>query len=149
MTWGTLAPLKSNQHKNLHMLYDCLQDFEATSLVFGCSWVRFLSLANVLSLRLALESFLWSFSSYGFKFWFWFGLMLNIRVNNFSVMLGLSYRFLGITSTFLGVNMSCSRTQHGDPSGARTPHLWIRSPRCLHRYKCVGSDVNRVLFNLG
>ena len=29
---------------------------------------------------------------------------------------------------FLGVNMSCSRTQHGDPSGARTPDLWIRSP---------------------
>ena len=22
--------------------------------------------------------------------------------------------------------MSCSRTQHGDPSGARTPNLWIR-----------------------
>ena len=34
---------------------------------------------------------------------------------------------MGITSTFLGVNMSCSRTQHGDPSGARTPDLWIRT----------------------
>ena len=31
---------------------------------------------------------------------FWFGLMLNIPVNNFSVMLGWSHRFLGITSTF-------------------------------------------------
>ena len=31
--------------------------------------------------------------------WFWFGLMLNVPVNNFSVMLGLSHRFLGITST--------------------------------------------------
>ena len=27
--------------------------------------------------------------------------------------------------------MSCSRTQHGDPSGARIPDLWIRSPRCV------------------
>ena len=51
---------------------------------------------------------------------FWFGLMLNVPVNNFSVMLGRSHRFMGITSTFWGVNMSCSRTQHGDPSGART-----------------------------
>ena len=31
--------------------------------------------------------------------WFWFGLMLNVQVNNFSVMLGRSHRFLGITST--------------------------------------------------
>ena len=52
----------------------------------------------------------------------WFGLLLNVLVNNFSVMLGRCHRFLGIiTSTFWGVNMSCSRTQHGgDPSGART-----------------------------
>ena len=61
-----------------------------------------------------------------FFFWGGGGLMLNVPVNNFSVMLGLSHRFLGITSTFFffggggGVNMSCSRTQHGDPSGART-----------------------------
>ena len=54
----------------------------------------------------------------------WFGLMLNVPGNNFSVMLGWSHRFLGITSTFSlgggggGVNMSCSRTQHGDPSEA-------------------------------
>ena len=34
---------------------------------------------------------------------FWFGLMLNIPVNNFSVMLGRSHRFLGITSTFGGL----------------------------------------------
>ena len=63
-------------------------------------------------------------------------LKLNVPVNNFSVMLGRSPRFLGITSTFFfgggggGVDMSCSRTQHGDPSGARTPDLWILSPRC-------------------
>ena len=49
---------------------------------------------------------------------FWFGLVLNIPVNNFCVMLGQGHRFLGFTSTFWGVNMSCSRTQHGDPSGA-------------------------------
>ena len=30
----------------------------------------------------------------------WFGLMLNVPVNNFSVMLGRSHRFLGITSAF-------------------------------------------------
>ena len=35
-------------------------------------------------------------------FWFWFGLMLNVPVSNFSVMLGRSHRFLGITSTFGG-----------------------------------------------
>ena len=59
-------------------------------------------------------------------------LKLNVPVNNFSVMLGRSHRFLGINSTLGGggVNMSCSRTQHGDPSGARTPDLWFRSPRC-------------------
>ena len=34
-------------------------------------------------------------------------------VNNFSVMLGRSLRFLGISSTFCGVNVPCSRTQHG------------------------------------
>ena len=62
----------------------------------------------------------------------WFGLMLNILVNNFSVMLGLSHCFLGITvyQYFWGVNISCSRTQHGDPSGARTPDLWILGPKC-------------------
>ena len=35
-----------------------------------------------------------------------FVLMLNIPVNNFSVMSGRSHRFLGITSTFRGVNVS-------------------------------------------
>ena len=34
---------------------------------------------------------------------FLFGLMLNVTVNNFSVMLGRSHRFLGITSTFVCV----------------------------------------------
>ena len=39
----------------------------------------------------------------GFQaFVFWVGLMLNVPVNNFSVMLGRSHRFLGISSTFGG-----------------------------------------------
>ena len=37
----------------------------------------------------------------------------------------------GYYQYFLGVNMSCSRTQHGDPIWARTPDLWIRNSRCL------------------
>ena len=35
-----------------------------------------------------------------------FLLMLNVPVNNFSVISGWSHRFLGITSTFRGVNVS-------------------------------------------
>ena len=34
-------------------------------------------------------------------------LILNVPVNNFTVMLGLGHRFLGITNTFGGVNLSC------------------------------------------
>ena len=55
--------------------------------------------------------------------------MLNVPVNNFSVMLGRSHRLLGIFFYFFsrggggGVIMSFSRTQHGDPSGARTHDL--------------------------
>ena len=81
---------------------------------------------------------------------FWFGLMLNVPVNNFSVMLGRSHRFLGFFFFFGGggVNMSCSRTQHGDPSGARTPDLWIRSPRCYplgHRAPNLGHVTKNIL----
>ena len=36
-------------------------------------------------------------------------------------MLGRSHRFLGITSTFLDVNVPCSRKTRFDLSGARTP----------------------------
>ena len=57
--------------------------------------------------------------------------MLDVPVNNFSVMLGRSHRFLCITSIFLffiffflwgggggggGGDMSCSRTQHDNSS---------------------------------
>ena len=44
-------------------------------------------------------------------------------VNIFSVMSGRSHRFLGKTSTFWEVNVSCSRIQHGDLSEDRTPDL--------------------------
>ena len=35
-----------------------------------------------------------------------FVLMLNVPVNNFAVMSGRNHRFMGITSTFWGVNVS-------------------------------------------
>ena len=61
-------------------------------------------------------------SMFGLDCWkVWFGLRLYFPVNNFSVMSGRSHRFLGITSTFLEVNVSCSRIQHGDLSEDRTP----------------------------
>ena len=47
--------------------------------------------------------------------------LFNVPVNNFTVISGRSNRFLGIISTFWEVNVSCSRTQHGDPSEDRTP----------------------------
>ena len=50
--------------------------------------------------------------SLGFVGWL-VDMILSVPVNNFSVMLGRSHRFLGITSTFWGVNVPCSRTQHG------------------------------------
>ena len=63
---------------------------------------------------------------------FWFLLRLNVQVNNFSVMSGWSHRFLGITSTFWEVNVSCSRIQHGDLSEDRTPDLSLRCPMLYH-----------------
>ena len=43
-----------------------------------------------------------------------------------------SHRFLGFTSTFWEVNVSCSRIQHGEPSEDRTPDLSLRSPTLYH-----------------
>ena len=57
-----------------------------------------------------------------------FGLRLYVQVSNFSVMLGRSHRFLGITSTFWEVNVSCSRIQHGDLSEDRG-------------YVCISTDI--------
>ena len=57
-----------------------------------------------------------------YHYFFHFVLCLfNVPVNNFTVMSGRSNRFLGIISTFWEVNVSCSRTQHGDPSEDQTP----------------------------
>ena len=72
--------------------------------------------------------------------------LFNVPVNNFTVMSGWSNRFLGIISTLLDVNVSCSRTQHGDPSEDQTttshsgfrrsttrpPHLSIALLQFLH-----------------
>ena len=55
-----------------------------------------------------------------------FGFRLYVPVNIFSVMSGRSHRFLGITSTFWEVNVSCSMIQHGDLSEDRTPDLSLR-----------------------
>ena len=38
-------------------------------------------------------------------------------------MSGRSHGYLGIISTFFGVNVNCSRTQNGAPSEDRTPTL--------------------------
>ena len=62
-----------------------------------------------------------------------FRFLLNVPVNNFSVKLGRSHRFLGIYyQYFWEVNVSCSRTQHGDLSEDRTPKLVLRSPTLYH-----------------
>ena len=61
-----------------------------------------------------------------------FGLRLYVPVNNFSIMSGRNHRFLGITSTFWEVNVSCSRIQHGDLSEDETPDLSLPSPMLYH-----------------
>ena len=50
-----------------------------------------------------------------------FRFLLNVPVNNFSVMSGRSHRFLGYYQYFWEVNVSFSRTHHGDLSENRTP----------------------------
>ena len=52
-------------------------------------------------------------------------LMLNVPVNNFFSHVGTEPQLPRYYKHFLGVNMSCTRTQHGDMSRARTPNLWI------------------------
>ena len=49
-----------------------------------------------------------------------------------SVMSERSHRFLGITSTFWEVNVSCSRIQHGDLSEDLTLDLSLQSPTLYH-----------------
>ena len=62
-----------------------------------------------------------------------FGLKLYVPVNNFSVKSGRSHRFIGITSTFWDVNVSCLRIQHGYLSEDRTPDLSLQSPTLYYQ----------------
>ena len=55
------------------------------------------------------------------KFFFCFFFMLNVPVNNFFSHAETEPPLPSYYQYFWGVNMSCSRTKHGDPSGARTP----------------------------
>ena len=71
-------------------------------------------------------------------FFFGFGLMLNVPVNNFSVMLGRSHRFLGITSTFWGkyvlLKDTTRRPEWGSnprPLDSESEVLTTRPPRPL------------------
>ena len=91
-----------------------------------------------------------------------FGLVLlrfNVPVNNFSVMSGRSHRFLCITSTFWEVNVSCSRTQHGDLSEDRgrivpnfellrdTIYIVVRLT-CMNEEDPIKNEAARVLTRL-
>ena len=84
---------------------------------------------------------------------FWFGLMLNVPVNNFSVMLGQSHHFLGITSTFGGKiclpqgNNTATRVGLEPPtSGSGVRGVTTRPPRpsLLYHFKlsyhCITSS---------
>ena len=53
-------------------------------------------------------------------------LRLDVPVNNFSVMSGRSHRFLGITSTFRGVNVSLLNDIFAQ--GHNTAEVGIESP---------------------
>ena len=70
--------------------------------------------------------------------------LFNVPVKIFTVMSGRSNRFLGIISTFWRVNVSCSKTQHGDLSEDRTPtshsgfrHSTTNPPHCQ---SCIRSS---------
>ena len=88
------------------------------------------------------NSLLYVFFYWSAFFFRFVSLRLNVPVNNFSVMLGRSYRFLGITSTFESKCILFNDTTRSDPSGARTPTsesgvpeaLTTRPPRPLGRH---------------
>ena len=61
------------------------------------------------------------------KLCIWFGYLFNVPVNNFSVILGWSHRFLGIYQYFGNLNVSCSRTLHGTLWPFRY-HLLVKMP---------------------
>ena len=60
-----------------------------------------------------------------------FAFLFNVPVNNFSVILGRSHRFLGINKYFWIIKVSCSSALHGG-RGVRTLDLSIRSPKLYH-----------------
>ena len=74
--------------------------------------------------------------------------MFNVPVNNFSVMSGRSHRFLGFLPVLLGVNVSCLRTQHGDPCGIvpRTSRFGVRRSATRPPRSLVQNDDNRIPF---
>ena len=92
--------------------------------IFRWKKTRGISLKNISVLVLSYMSL--------FSFVCLFGLRLYVLVNNFSVMSGRSHRFLGITSIFWEVNVSCLRIQHSDQSEDRTPNLSLQSPTLYH-----------------
>ena len=57
--------------------------------------------------------------------------MLNVPVNNFSVMSGWSNRFLGITSTFQGVNVSFAQGHNSAEVGIDPAPLSLRTQETL------------------
>ena len=75
----------------------CLLSFTCNYVVFVWRGFLFLSV-----LGMGYVILLWHSLSLPYNY---FVLMLNVPVNNFSVMLGRSHHFLGITSTWLRVNL--------------------------------------------
>ena len=62
---------------------------------------------------------------------FVFLLLSNVPVNNFSVILGRSHRFLGIYQYYWNLKVSCSRTLYGG-RWVRTLDLSLQSPKLYH-----------------
>ena len=85
-----------------------------------------------------------NFLKYGrcvLKIFSWFGLVLNFPVNNFSVMLGRSHCFLGITSTFGGKDTTW-RPEWGSnprPLDPESEVLTTRPPRPLKIFSVFGT----------
>ena len=87
--------------------------------------------------------------SYKRNFGYWFGLKLNVPVNNFSVMLGRSHRFLGITSTFGGkyafLKDTTRRLEWGSnprPLDPESEVLTTRPPRLLTKEMTRNCNTN-------
>ena len=69
-----------------------------------------------------------------------FELRFNIPVNNFSIILGRSHRFLVINQYSGGVNVHCSMTQHVAAGGSNTGPLdseFDALPLCHHAPQAI------------